>query len=147
MRLRSLTDRSLQAGIVGSGAVDDQHAAVAVMGDRAGDAAEDHVLDPGEAARADRDQRRVVRLGGLDDRAPHRAAFVDGGGRIESQRTGALGTLLGGLLGAFLRRVGDHSPGEPSNEAIRPLAELGAAVAIATSASLRKRRNCCTAAK
>src|SRR3954466_15556844 len=100
MRLRwSLIARSSQAADVGrpgSGAVDDEDAAVAVVSHGAGDAAEQRVFDPGEAARAERDHRRVVLVGGLDDRAPDRPAFGDRGGRVEAEATGPLGAFLGG---------------------------------------------------
>src|SRR5882757_3444402 len=115
MRLRcgesSVTAKSLQATVVGrrgSGAVDDEDAAVAVVGDRAGDAAEQRVFDPGEAARAERDHRRVVLVGGLHDRTPDRPAFGDRGGRLEAKPAGPLGSFLGGRLGAFLGRVGEQ---------------------------------------
>jgi hypothetical protein len=57
--------------------MDDQRRAVGVMNDRARDAPQQHRTDAAESSRTHDDCRRVVALGGLEDRPPDRPAGLD----------------------------------------------------------------------
>src|SRR5262245_27653998 len=83
----------------------DEDAAATVLGDRRGDAAEEHFREAGPAARADHDHAGVELIRGGDDLLPGARGDLDTRLGRESRLTGEPRPLFGHGDGLVLRRL------------------------------------------